>query len=805
MSIGQDLRVAARGLAKRPGFAAVAVGTLALGIGANVAIFAIVNAVLLRPLPYPESDRLVWVRHHAPGLNVPTLESSDGTIALYREHARTLAVMAGIEQRDRNLTGGVEPARVRVAVVSPELFDVLRVEPTLGRRLLPADAREGAPPVAVLTHAGWNARFGGAPDVIGRTIELDGVATEIVGVMPEGYAYPAPETMLLLSRTVPAEPQFGTFGIRGIARLADGVTLEAARAEVTALQPRLTEMFPDLPLATLREMGWSATVEPMRAATVGDARTALWIVLGTVSFLLLVACASVANLFLVRADARRREVGIRVALGASRNDVAAAFLSESLLIGIGAGVIGMLLAGWGVRALVAAAPTGLPRIHEIGIDARTLLFAGALSVGAGLLLGLLPLPRQLSQSLRGLVRAGRGPVGGRDRQRLRSVLVVAQVAFSLVLLVGSGLMLRSFQRLLAVEPGIRPEGVVTLGVSLGEGLDRMGMAQTYARMLDDVRGLPGVAAAGATNAIPLDPGGINGSSFDIQSRPQPDDAVSPVVMYASVSEGYFEAIGTPVLLGRTMERADVDRPVAWVNQAFARAYLDDDALGERVRFGGDSTWLEVVGVVADVRTFRLREEARPQAYLPLATTVSSARIGLAFLVVRAERAPASLMPAMRAVARRVAPTTPLTTARTMDDVVRASLAQTTFTMTILAIAALVSLLLGAVGLYGVIGYVVSQRVPEIGLRIALGALPANVQRMVLRQGLALALTGVAFGLVGALLLSRMLASLLYGVSTYDPVTFGSVALVLLAVSAVAVWVPAARAAKTDPMRALQAE
>src|SRR5690606_23112783 len=425
----------------------IVVLTLALGIGANVAILAVVNAVLIRPLPYPESERIVWIKHHAPGLNLPELENSQGTLRLYKEHARSFShVGAGREER-RNLRGGVQRTRVRVAYVTPSMFGVLGVQPALGRALTDEDAEPGAPPVIVLTHAGWSAHFGRAPDVLGRTIELDGVRAEVVGVMPEGFVYPRPETVGLLPYRIEPDGPFHAFGIVGMARLAPGVTLEAARTEVSQLQPRLSEMFSIPTPEFLARAQWTASVTPFRDVVVGDAAAGLWIVLATVGFLLLVACASVANLFLVRAESRQRETGIKVALGASTGRIASSFLAESLLLGVAGGGVGVVLAAFALRALVSSGPAQLPRLHEIDMDGTVIGFAAVLSLAAGLLFGLLPLGAQLRGSLSALTREGRGLSAGRDRQRVRKALIVLQIALALVLLTGSGLMLRTFDRL----------------------------------------------------------------------------------------------------------------------------------------------------------------------------------------------------------------------------------------------------------------------------------------------------------------------------------------------------------------------
>ncbi|HEU5208579.1 MAG TPA: ABC transporter permease [Longimicrobiales bacterium] len=801
-----ELKQAARSLARRPGFTIVAALTLALGIAANVAIFAVINGVLLRPLPYPESERIVSVMHHAPGLQLPDLENSPGTLALYRQHARSFSSIAGVQESSRNLTGGLLPVRVQVAEVSPSWFDVMQVQPLRGRRFVEADADTLAAPVAVLTHEGWQAHFGGREGVLGSLVEIDGTSTEIIGILPP-RAYTNPDMAAILPSFIDPNGPIGRFGIIGVARLAPGVTLDAARTEVEQLQARIPEQSNgEMTAEVLERFGWSVSMQTLRERITGDIRPALLVVLGTVAFLLLVACASVANLFLVRAESRQRESGLRLALGASRARLAASFLSESMLLGLGGGIVGLVLAAFGVRALIAAAPAELPRIQEVSVDASVLLFALVLSVVAGLLFGLLPLPQQLRAPLQQLVRDGRGSAG-RDRQRMRKTLIVAQIALALVLLTGSMLMLRSFERLRNVDPGVNPDGVLTLGVSVGDGVDRLQAAQLYQRMTAEAAALPGVTSAGVVNALPLDPEGMNGGSFELESRPRAEDEIPQVAFYSAISAGYFEAIGTTLLQGRSIERADTEerRSVVWVSESFARDFLDGKALGERVRFDSVSDWMEIVGVVRDVRTFGLREPIRPMVYVPMTEPIGTMQVASMTLVLRTTGDPAALAPAARAAVQRAEPNVPITTARTMAAVIRESMADTAFTTTILMIAAVVALLLGAIGLYGVIGYVVTQRTQEIGVRIAIGARPEQVRTMVLREGLVLALIGIVIGTAAAAALTRGLERVLYEVNRLDPLTFVVVPLVLLLTSALAAWVPARRAAAIAPLEALRSE
>jgi predicted permease len=627
--------------------------------------------------------------------------------------------------------------------------------------------------------------------------------------MPKGYAYPDEKTMALVPMRIDYSTGYGAFGIEGIARLKPGVTLVAAQAEVDALQSRIQEIDKgNMPAAFLKQAGWKANAVLLRDRVVKDAEKTLLIVLVTVGFLLVVACASVANLFLVRAEGRRREVGVRFALGATRGRVASTFVAESLILGVAGGAWGMVIAFVALRSLIAAAPPELPRLNEIGIDSHVILFAAIISIVAGILFGVLPLPHRMQRPLADLVRGGRGQTDNRDRQALRKTLIVAQIALALMLLVGSGLMLRSFDRLRHVDSGVNPEGVLTMGVSIGEVKDRAAAAALYGRIVTRVAALPGVTVAGASNALPIDPSGLNGGSFEIKSAPRAEGALPPVAMFSAITGNFFKAMGTPIVEGRDVDNSDVDhaRPVAVVNQTFARDLMKGKAIGQQINFSGDdSLWITIIGVVKDTKTFGLREAVKPMAYMPLSIPLPTVGLGQVSLVVKTNGDPAQLAPSVRSAVHSVAPDMPVTTARTMDEVVATSTAQTSLTMTILALAAGVAMLLGAIGLYGVIGYVVTQRTKEIGVRIALGAMPGTVGAMVLRQGMRLAVAGIITGMVGAVALSHLMESILFEVNSRDPLTFVVVPIILLGVTAVAAWLPARRAAAVSPMEALSSD
>jgi putative ABC transport system permease protein len=798
-----ELRHAARMLAREPAYATIAALTLALGIGATVAIFTVVNAVLLRPLPYPDSDRIVVIVQHAPGLNMTDLGNSAALVRQYRDHARSIAAIGGFRRTSLNFADGATPERLRAVAVTPDLLAVLAVHPAIGRGFQAADAQKNAASVAILTDSLWRSRFGGDPRVVGRTIRLDGQPAEVVGVMPEGFAFVDPDTRLLVPLRVDNDSQFGDFGLTALARLAPSSTVDAARREIEQLQPRISEWFPGVTSEVLAGFGWSVTVERWRDRVVADVSRALWVLLATVGFVLLIAATNVANLFLVRAEARQREMAVRSALGAGRARVAAVFFAESLVLATIGGAVGVGLAAWATRFLVAYGPARLPRLHEVQVDATVLGFAAAITTICAIALGLLP---GLNMAGRGrlatLIReAGRGNTAGRARHRVRRLLIMTQVATAVVLLVGSGLMVRSARRLAAVNPGFAPHGVVTAGVTLGSQADAARATGFYRNVLDQMGRLPGVKSVGATSALPIAPASLTGSNIGIRSRPTPDGALPPFAMYASVTAGYFETLGIPILQGRAPTWADTDQrlPVAWVNQTLVSNFLGDRVIGESIQI--DKQWLEIVGVVGNVKTFDLREPSRPMVYLPMGNPAVS--LNGMFTVVRTREASALSASALRAAVDAVDRSVPLTTIRTMDEILDESLAQTSFTMTLLTIAALTALVLGVVGLYGVISYVVSQRTAEIGIRLALGARPGDVYGLVLRQGLVMALAGVAVGLVAAAASARLMGALLFEVSAHDPITYAAAAILLTVVSTAATYLPARRAAGIDPASALR--
>ncbi|MFN2399371.1 MAG: ABC transporter permease [Gemmatimonadaceae bacterium] len=812
-----ELRQVTRKLARAPGFTTVSILTLALGIGATTAIFSVVNGVLLRPLPYPDPERLVGLWHTAPGIGIRQVEQSEGTYFLYRGENRAFEGIGAYDEDAVNLTGGDEPERVASVSITAGLLPILGIPPLRGRWITEAEDQPGVPPVALIGESLWRRKFDADPGIVGRTIQVNGVSREIVGVMPATFGFPQTETQLWTPIAFDqSRVNAYDFSYSGIARLRRGVTLESARRDLQRLVPLIPERYPVsfVTKEMFTELRLTPQVHPLRDDVVGDVGRVLWVILGTAGCVLLIACANVANLFLVRAEGRQKEVAVRTALGAGGADLLRLALTESLFLAALGGAVGIGLAIGGIHALVRLAPTSVPRLAEISVDARVLGVAALVTVLAGLFFSVLPLVRYRAMSLASMLReGGRGSSAGRARHRARNSLVVAQVALALVLLAGSGLMARSFWRLRSVDPGFHVTNVLTLRLALpgatypGHG-DR---ARFYSRLVDRLRELSGVVAAGAVGKLPLRPEGESNSGTWIEDGAGGPDAVPPMHPNTPATDGYFKAMGIALLEGRDFAPAERERAsgAVIVSEAFARHYWkEESAIGKRVRPVPTAPWYAIVGVVGSVRGEALEKPPEEMIYYPMVPIAGDTGSGVPYsmsFVVRTTGDPRAAMAAVRREVRALDTGLPIFNLHPMEEVIRGSMARTSFTLLLLGIASAVALVLGAVGIYGVISYTVSLRTREIGVRIALGASSSDVGWLVTRQGIALALIGVALGLGGAFGLTRLLRTLLFEVSPIDPLALGAASVALITVAAVASALPALRAAKVDPVEALRSE
>ncbi len=819
----QEMALLGRRLLRTPSFTFLTAATLALGIGASAAIFTVVSSVLIRPLPYPAQERLHAVWHTAPGMGVDRAPHSEATYLLYATENRVFDGFGIYQAQGVNVTGDGQPERVRAMVLTHELLPLLGVVPGMGRLTREPDDLPDSPRVVMLTHGFWQRRFGGDPGIVGRTLEVGGMLWEIVGVLPAGFSFPGEEAEIFLPLRIDrGSPDEGSFNYAGLARVRDGVREEVVLADMRRMIDLIPEFSGSISRPMLEQMGLAPRVAPLKEDMVGEVSRTLWMLLAAVGLVFLIACANVANLFLVRAEGRLREVAVRTAMGASGADLARHFLTESVALGMMGGAAGLFLAWGGTRALVAHGPENLPRLHEIGMDAWVLLFALALSVLAGVLFGLFPLLRHRGSGLvAGLKEGGRGGGEGRERHRARNALVVSQVALALLLLVGSGLMLRSFQSLRNVDPGFEPAGVLTFRLTLpaGEYPDRDTRLAFHQTLHDGLSASPGVVSVGAGSNVPMG-GQTSQRGTWFEDFPLSPDQPPTVVETARVTAGYLETLGARLLEGRMIDSRDaLDRTGAVVvTRALAERYWPGgSAIGKRlsqdVDFGRevpgeDGLWQTIVGVVENVRSMGMDREPGPIIYIPLVQALpdhmASVPQTLSY-AVRTSDEPTALLPAVRQTVWALDPNLPLAEVQTLESVVGRSMARTSFTAVLLGIAALVALLLGVVGIYGVISYVVSQRTREIGVRMALGAEEGTVAAMVLRQGAALAGAGIVLGTAAAFGLTRLMEALLYGVSATDPVTFGGVAAALALAALMASYVPARRAARTDPVEALRSE
>jgi putative ABC transport system permease protein len=806
-----DLRFAFRTLIKKPGFTFVLVLALALGIGANTAIFSVVNAVLLRPLPYKHAERLVWIWSTNQLNEIEHETASPPDYNDWKTQNQSFEEMGAFVNTRLTLTGSGEPERYDAAYVTDGFFDVLGAQAEIGRTFTADEDKPNSDRVVVLSHGLWQRRFGGDPKIVGNAITINGRPFTVIGVMPADFKQPRPEANRKAEMWTPLQVDFAKAGRRGdylgvIARLKPNVAIEQSRAEMQTIAAQLEQQYP------ASNTGWSTLVVPLHERFVGDVRPVLIVLLGAVCFLLLIACANVANLLLARAAARQKEMAIRTALGARRWRIVRQLLTESVLLAVLGGALGLLLAVWGVEALVALSPGNIPRLSEISVDARVLAFTFGVSLVTGILFGLFPAWQASNPNLNETLKeGGRGTTEGGRGGRARRALVVAEIALALVPLVGAGLMVKSFMRLQDVNPGFNPERVLAVEIYLPGTTYKEGPQATafYKELLTKVQNLPGVEAAGAIDTLPLSGGG-NVLAFYVEGQTlQPTDK-TPDAEYRVVTPEYFQTMNIPLLRGRYLSEQDgPNMPQSFViNSTLARRYFgDEDPIGKRMNLGDakDPEWYTVVGIVQDTRHESLGAEPYPQMYT-VNTQVSRRSM---VMVVRTASNPAAMIPVVRSTVAAMDDTLALNNARTMAQVMAQSVALPRFNMLLMALFAVVALLLAAVGIYGVMAYSVTQRTHEIGVRMALGASATDVLKMVVRQGMTLTLFGVGIGLAGAylvtLLIRSLLSGLLFQVGTHDPLTFAGIALLLALVALLACLIPARRATKVDPMVALRYE
>jgi putative ABC transport system permease protein len=819
-----DAKHAARGLARAPRFTLISLFTLAIGIGTASTIFGVVKGVLLEPLGYPDPGSLVNVAGTAPGIGYDRFPLSPDLYFYYREHNTVFSEMALYQTSQASLTSdGREPERVTSALVSSTLLPMLGVQPAIGRVFRPDEDVPGAAAVAMLSHSLWQRRYGGDPGVIDRTLTVDGQPVVVVGVLPEDFAFlrEPPERQdrgaadrgadLWMPGRLDAEaPIRGTFGYTAIARLLPGMTPAVAEARLAPLIPRMLEEGEDFPIyrAFFNNGNYAPVVSDMKADLVGSIERPLWILMGTVLVVLLIACANVANLFLIRAEGRQRDTAVQSALGASRGLLIRKHLVEAMMLALLGGAGGLLLAAAGTPILVRLAPPQIPRLSNVEISAAVVLFSTAASFVAAAFFGIVPALRHTRPAILATLRhGGRGATVGRSRHRVRGFLVVVQTAMALMLLVGSGLLVRSLQRVLAADPGFETENILTFRVSLPEAAyaERAAQAGFQLQLLERLAALPGVESAGAVSLLPL-VGGAPGNAYMIEDRPTESGQLPPMLHSKLVTEGYMETLGLRLLEGRLPTRTDGESGNVVISRVVAdRIWPGEEVLGRRLRAMNDTIgWYTVVGVVAPVMQLGFREPPQPIVYYSL-TSPRAPHTPANLTFTLKTRTGTSLTPAVRRTVQELDPNLPIAAVQTMESISAASIVTLSFTVLTLGVAAGFALLLGAVGLYGVLAYAVSMRTREIGVRIALGAERSSVMRMVIGQGTRLAAIGLLFGTVGAAAATRLLRGVLFDIQPLDPLTFVLMSGVFLVVALFASWLPARRAASVDPLVSLQNE
>jgi len=809
-TIYQDVRYAMRMLFKNPGFSAVIVLTLALGIGANAALFSVVNGVLLNPLPYPQPEQLVSLNQSKP--NVATGAIPYPNFLDWQRENQTFSAMALSRPSSFALVGTGEAERVSGQRCTANLFAVLGVKPALGRDFAPGEDAPGAGPVVLISAELWHRRFGAVPDVVGKSLTVDDKSYTIVGVVPASFTlYRGTDVYVPMGQwgNSALQNRSAGLGLYGIGRLKSGVTLAQAQADLDGVMRRLAEAYPET------NRGNGAVVAPLKERLVGDVGPSLWMLLGAVGFVLLIACVNVSNLLLARATGRTREFAIRAALGAGQGRLLRQSLTESILLALAGGGLGLLVASWGTRAALNVLPTGLPRADEIGLDTRVLLFTAAISLLTGVLAGLAPALKtsqwRLSETLK---ESGRGAGGG--RHRAHGVLVAVEVALALVLLIGAGLMIRTLSELWSVDPGFRPDNVLTFALSFPPSMRAASPEAKRASLRDlndRLNSMPGVKAASfLTGASPMQARESVSFWLDGQPKPASTSEMKQALVYR-VEPGYLTAMGIPLKQGRFFTAQDETgtQPVTVIDEVLASQYFpNENPLGKAINLGDNRGPSEIVGVVGHVKQSGLdsddRHLLRAQIYVPFRQFGWSSEVGV---VVRfesgGEKGAAAHFEAIRRVVQRQHSQNVVYGAQTLNEVLADSLARRRFSMILLNAFAVVALLLASIGLYGVISYLVGQQTQELGIRLALGAQRKDVLLLVLSQGMKMTLGGVALGLLASLGLTRLLTKMVYGVSTTDPATFAVIAALLILVALLACLIPARRATKVDPLTALRYE
>jgi putative ABC transport system permease protein len=816
--IRRELVYAWRRLRRAPAFTITASIVLTIGIGATATAFSIVNGVLLRPLPYAHPDRLMDLSHSTVVAGAGHLQQSDATFLTYQRHTTSFDGVAAYRMSGVNLgmlgSSSGEAKRISMTDVSASLLDILGVVPARGRGFTVADDGKDSPHVVILSDGLWRRSFGAAENIVGQRVLLDGREAEVIGVMPPSFHFPAADVEAWEPlRLDPGHTQTGSFNYSAIGRLKPNVTPQRAVAEMDRLLPNVLDEFPaDIPKEMWAQAKFQAVVVPLRDTIVGDVSRMLWILFGAVGLVLVIACANVANLFLVRAEGRQRELAIRTALGAGRASLVLQYLNESFLLSFAGGVIGLILAYLGVRILVTLPGIDLPRLTEARVDASVVVFSAIVTILSAAAVSLLPLLRTRRIAISSVLKeSGRSATSGADRQRARGMFVIVQVAMALVLISASGLMARSFARLRNVSPGFDERGVLAMRLALPAAryASTASRTQFYDDLLSRVKALPGVQGAALTTWLPLSSDN-NTSVTEIEDHPAPPNSVPRVHAHLAVSSGYIGTIRTPLLSGRTFEGSTGARPIteAMVSRSLAEHYWKGaSALGKRVRPAIEGPWYTIVGVVGDVHLHSLDTPADEAIYFPMVTPDADTAYAQRYmtLLVRSEASGATLSPSIRRIVRDLDPALPTYGERAMKDIVDAATARTRFTTLLLGLASAIALILGAVGIYGVMAYGVSVRQREIGVRMALGARPGDVSWMISRQGMLLASIGIAIGLGASIALTRFLRGLLYDVSPMDPIALGGAAVSLLAVTLLASWIPARRAAAVDPANALRSD